>query len=261
MNKPLSLVRNSTPRKVLLVSALLLAGVLAFASHPLARARQQAPSADNPAALLEGYRHVEVASVSDALEQLTGHKMYMTHRMRPIFPTKFAGFAVTVLLKKEANEDPNALNGMLAAIDQGTKDSVYVMVVEDGIDIAGMGGLMGTAMYSREYVGAVIDGGVRDVAYLKKIGFPVYSLGIVPSTSIHHYRFAGSNIPVVCDGVEVKAADIMVADQDGVVVVPRAEAAKVLALAQEMDFKEHSMYAYIEKLKSIQEAVKKFGRL
>jgi regulator of RNase E activity RraA len=48
---------------------------------------------------------------------------------------------------------------------------------------------------------------------------------------------------------------------DGVAVVPRAEASKVLAVAQEMDFKEHSMYAYIEKLKSIQEAVKKFGRL
>ena len=114
----------------------------------------------------------------------------------------------------------NALNGMLMAIDHGAKDSVYVMVVEDGIDIAGMGGLMGTAMYSREFAGAVIDGGVRDVAYLKKIGFPVYALGIVPSTSIHHYRFSGSNIPVVCDGVEVNAADIVVADQDGVVVVP-----------------------------------------
>ncbi len=53
----------------------------------------------------------------------------------------------------------------------------------------------------------------------------------------------------------------MVADSDGVVVVPRAKASDVLALAQDMDFKEHSMYAYIEKLKSIEEAVKKFGRL
>jgi len=99
------------------------------------------------------------------------------------------------------------------------------------------------------------------VAYLKKIGFPVYSLGIVPSTSVHHYRFGGSNIPVTCDGVEVKPGDIVTADQDGVVVVPKTEAAKVLQLAQEMDFKEHSMYAYIEKLKSIVEAVKQFGRL
>jgi regulator of RNase E activity RraA len=261
MDNPFSLAAAGAIRKSLVVLALLLAAILAIAGRPSAQTGRQASPAENATALLEGFRHVEVASVSDAIEQLTGHKMYMSHRMRPIFPTKFAGFAVTVLLKKEPNEDPNALSGMLAAIDQGSKDSVYVMVVEDGIDIAGMGGLMGTAMYSREFAGAVIDGGVRDVAYLKKIGFPVYALGIVPSTSVHHYRFGGSNIPVVCDGVQVKAADIVVADQDGVVVVPRADAPKVLALAQDMDFKEHSMYAYIEKLKSIEEAVKKFGRL
>lgn len=260
MNKLVAIARGVSFRKTA-VAFLFVIVVAVFAGLLTARSRPQAASAQDLAALLEGYRHVEVASVSDALEQLAGRKMYMSHRMRPIFPTKFAGFAVTVLLKKEQNEDPDALNGMLAAIDQGSKDSVYVMVVEDGIDIAGMGGLMGTAMYSREYAGAVIDGGVRDVAYLKKISFPVYSLGIVPSTSIHHYRFAGSNIPVICDGVAVNAGDIIAADQDGVVAVPRADAQKVLALAQDMDFKEHSMYAYIEKLKSIQEAVKKFGRL
>src|SRR5438552_16004509 len=211
--------------------------------------------------LLDGFRHVEVASVSDALEQLTGKKMYMSHRMRPIVPTRHAGFALTVSLKKEQNHDPDALKGMLAAIDHGNQDSVYVMVVEGGIDIAGMGGLMGTAMSSRNFSGAVIDGGVRDVSYLQKIGFPVYALGIVPSTSVSHYRFAGANIPVVCDGVAVNPGDIVVADADGVVVVPRPTAAHVLALAEEMDFKEHSMYAWIEKIKSIQEAVKKFGRL
>jgi regulator of RNase E activity RraA len=241
--------------------ALSLALAAGFASTPTARPREERTAAQDDAALLEGYRHVEVASVSDALEQIAGRKMYLSHRMRPIFATRFAGFALTVALKKETNHDPDALKGMLAAIDQGAPNSVYVMVVENGADIAGMGGLMGTAMSSRNFSGAVIDGGVRDVAYLQKIGFPVYALGIVPSTSIGHYRFAGSNIRVDCDGVEVNPADIVVADPDGVVVVPRALAPKVLALAQEMDFKEHSMYAVIEKLKSIEEAVKKFGRL
>jgi regulator of RNase E activity RraA len=252
-------------RRVALISCLALAVIAAYALlawPPFASSRQTpAPSSDDSAALLDGFRHVEAASVSDALEQLTGHKMYMSHHMRPIFPTKFAGFAVTVLLKKESNHDPEALSGMLAAIDSGAPNSVYVMVVEDGADIAGMGGWMGTAMSARNFSGAVIDGGVRDVAYLQKIGFPVYALGIVPSTSVTHYRFAGANVPVTCDGVPVNAADIIVADADGVVVVPRNSAPQVLKLAQEMDFKEHSMYATIEKLKSIQEAVKKFGRL
>jgi regulator of RNase E activity RraA len=218
--------------------------------------------AEENEALLESYRHVEVASVSDALEQLTGRKMYLSHKMQPIFPSRFVGFALTVKLSKdEGNKDPGALSGMLAAIDQGAQNSVWVMVVEDGADIAGMGGLMGTTMSARGYAGAVIDGGVRDVGQLRKIGFPVYATGVVPSTSVGHYRFAGSNISVSCDGVEVRPGDVVAADGDGVVIVPRAKAAEVLALAQEMDFKEHSMYSIIEKYKSIQEAVKRFGRL
>src|SRR5947208_3101067 len=94
--------------------------------------------------------------------------------------------------------------------------------------------------------------------------FPYTTLfrsGVVPSTSVHHYRFAGSNVPLVCDGVDVQPGDIISADNDGVVVVPRARGEEVLALAQTLDFQEHSMYGYIEKYKSIQEAVKKFGRL
>lgn len=225
---------------------------------------QPAPNAgtNSDKDLIEGFRRVEVASVSDALEQLTGQRMYMSHHMQPIFTAKFAGFARTVQLKKdEGNKDPNALSGMLAAIDQGSQDSVYVMSVEDGADIAGMGGLMGTAMAARGYAGAVIDGGVRDVGFLRKIGFPVYATGIVPSTSVHHYRFGGAQLAIQCDGVTVNPGDIVAADSDGVVVIPRAKAAEVLSLAQQMDFKEHSMYPVIEKLKSIQEAVKQFGRL
>ncbi|HXJ46383.1 MAG TPA: RraA family protein [Candidatus Dormibacteraeota bacterium] len=227
--------------------------------------RAQAPASSPqsaPDALLNDFRHVEVASVSDAAEQILGKKMYMSHRMQAIFPTKFAGYAITVLLKKdEGNKDPNALAGMIAAIDGGAKDSVYVMTVEDGADIAGMGGLMGTTMYSRGYVGAIVDGGVRDVAQLRRIGFPVYALGPVPSTSVGHYKFGGANIPLICDGVQVQPGDIVAADADGVVVVPRARAEEILALAQQMDFKEHSMYPFIEKFKSLQEAVKKFGRI
>ena len=258
----LTSVRSLLEKKFTLSLLLLLSisgGLLIFAFHSVAAQTTDVPKDD--VSLLEAYRHVEVASVSDALEQVTGKKMYMSHRMRPLFPSKFAGIALTVRLKEEENNDPAALNGMLSAIDAGQKNSVWVMVVDNGADIAGMGGLMGTAMSSRNYAGAVIDGGVRDVAYLQKIGFPVFALGIVPSTSVHHYRFSGANVRVVCDGVTVNPGDIIVADADGVAVVPRVSAEKTLALAQELDYKEHSMYAIIEKTKSIVEAVKQFGRL
>ena len=215
----------------------------------------------NPVAMIEAYRHVEVASVSDAIEQLLHVKRYMTHHMQAVFPTKFAGTALTVKLVKEENRDPDALSGMLKAIDSGGRGAVYVMAVEDGANIAGMGGLMGTAMSARGFAGAVIDGGVRDLPQLKRIAFPVYSTGAVPSTSVGHYRFSGVNLPIVCDGVNVASQDIVVADQDGVVVVPRERAVEVLVLAQQLDESEHSMYPFIEKYHSIVEAVKQFHRI
>ncbi len=212
--------------------------------------------------LIEGYRLVEVASVCDAAEQLYGERIYMNHQMRPLFPAKFAGPAVTVMLKKEEHkEGAGASQGMLDAIDAAPPGSVYVMVLEDGADIAGVGGLMATAMKVRGLTGAIIDAGIRDTPQIRRIQFPIFSRGIVPSTSVNHYRFAGVNVPVTCAGARVNAGDIVVSDEDGVAVVPKARAAAVLKKAQELDDTEHRMLPFIEKFKSIKEAVAKFGRI
>ncbi len=212
--------------------------------------------------LVEGFRLVEVSAVADAMEQLYGQRAYMSHDMRPIFTTKFAGPAVTVLLKKEEHKQgAPASQGMLDAIDAAAPGSVYVMVLENGLDYAGIGGLMSTAMKFRGFAGAVVDASVRDVPQLKRLQFPVFSRGVAPSTSINHFKFAGANIPGTCAGVKVSPGDIVVADEDGVAVVPRAQAAAVLKKAQELDDTEHRMYPFIEKFRSIKQAVEKFGRI
>lgn len=212
--------------------------------------------------IIEGFKLVETGSVADAMEQLYGERTYMKHDMRPLFLTKFAGYAVTVMMKKEEHKEGSpASAGMLEAIDKHGPGSVYVMVVEDGLDIAGMGAIMATGMKYRGFTGAIIDGGLRDVHQIRRLQFPVYSRSIVPSTSVNHYRFTGMNQPVVCAGVKVNAGDIIVADEDGVVVVPRARAAEVLKKSQELDDTEHRMLPFVEKFKSISEAVAKFGRI
>src|SRR5436190_1084981 len=147
--------------------------------------------------LIRGFRLVEVASVSDAMEQLHGRRAYMSHDMRPLAQTKFAGPAVTVLLKKEEhNEGSRAQQGMLDAIDEAPAGSVYVMVLEDGLDYAGIGGLMTTAMKYRGLAGAIVDGGIRDTPQIARLQFPVFSRGIVASTTVNHYRFARKNVAV-----------------------------------------------------------------
>src|SRR5260370_23221438 len=85
--------------------------------------------------LIEGFRNVEVASVADAMEQLYGQRAYMSHHMRPLFTTKFAGPAVTVLLKKEEHkEGAPASQGMLDAIDAAPPGSLYLMVLDAPAD-------------------------------------------------------------------------------------------------------------------------------
>ena len=212
--------------------------------------------------IVEGFRMVEVASVADAMEQLYGQRAYMSHDMRPVFTTKFAGSAVTVLMKKEEHkEGAPASQGMLDAIDAAPPGSVYVMSLPDGVDYAGIGGLMATAMKYRGFTGAVLDASVRDTPQIKKLQFPVFSRGVAPSTTINHFRFAGANVPIMCAGVRVNPNDIITADEDGVVVVPRAKAAEVLKKAQQLDDTEHQMLPFIEKFRSIKEAVQKFGRI
>jgi len=238
-------------KRVLVLTAVLAAGAAFWLMAQ--------PAADP---LIEGFRTVEVASVADAMEQLYGQQTYMSHDMRPLSPAKFAGPAVTVLLKKEEHKEGAAASqGMLDAIDEHGAGAVYLMVVENGADYAGIGGLMATAMKFRGFAGAVIDGSVRDTPQIRKLQFPVFSRGIVPSTTINHYRFAGVNVPVTCAGVHVNPGDIVTADEDGVAVVPKAHAAEVLKKAQELDNTEHSMIPFIEKFRSLKEAVARFGRI
>lgn len=238
---------------------LLFSAALAAAGFSIAGWVKAQPAGDP---LIEGFRVLEVASVADAIEQLYGQRSHMSHEMKPLFMSKFVGPAVTVLMKKEEHkEGPPASQGMLDAIDTAAAGSVYVMVMPDGADVAGMGALMATAMKVRGLAGAIMDAGVRDTPQIRRLQFPVFSRGPVPSTSINHYRFAGVNVPVTCAGVRVNPRDIIVADDDGVAVVPRDKAAEVLKKAQELDETEHRMLPFIEKFKSIKEAVAKFGRI
>lgn len=249
------MVRRSLAGKLIVTSC-------AAAALLVSLAFRQTPAASGEDSIVEGFRLVEAASAADAIEQLYGKRAYMSHDMRPLAPTKFAGRAVTVLMKKEEHkEGASAIQGALDAIDEAPAGSVYVMTLEDGLDYAGIGGLMTTAMKFRNLAGAVVDGSVRDTAQIARLQFPVFSRGVVPSSTVNHYRFAGKNITLNCGGVEVRPGDIIVADTDGVVVVPSEHAAAVLARAQELDNTEHSMYPFIEKYKSIRQAVAKFGRI
>ena len=212
--------------------------------------------------LMQGFSSVAVASVADAVDKVCGKRGYMDATIKPrINDKRVVGPAATVL--EAATDEFVPPQHALDLIDEAPRGSVIVISIAGGEpNVAVWGGLMTAGAVANEHAGAILDGGVRDLAEIRRdYDFPVFARDVSPGTTLGRYKTVAAQVPVEVGGVVVHPGDIVVADVDGVVVVPRGKAAEVLAMAQEIDARELEQAKLIIAEKSLRKGLAKYGRI
>jgi len=182
--------------------------------------------------LMDKLRSLSTCTLSDALDRLGISGVVLG--IRPTWPDcpRIAGPALTIKLGKAG--DKPAHTGLLEAVDMVKSGNVIVIDNRGKLDINSWGGILTVVASTKGAEGVVIDGATRDVDDIRMLRFPAYARSVVPTTARGRVQFEGANVPVQCGDIRVAPGDAVVADENGVIIIPASKARQVLEVGEKL---------------------------
>ena len=185
----------------------------------------------------ERFLAIYTAALADILDERGYHDQTLPPEIRPLgHGTRLAGPAYTVKGVPGTNEGAAAYDGAIRKVlgMLGEVPAGAVALYASNQDVAAhLGELSVTSLKARGVAGCVLDGGCRDIGFIREEGFPVFCRFVTPEDSTWRWTLEATQVPVTIGPVHVEPGDWIVGDDDGVVVVPRAIAEDVLAEAEQ----------------------------
>jgi regulator of RNase E activity RraA len=192
-----------------------------------------------PDEVIQGFRALGdlTGTVSDVLDQLGIASAVPASVLRPSDPrARMVGRALTVLNRARRESVPEAVATKKSGLGEIKAHAMAkagdVLVIQGVPNVSSLGGTSATVGKRQGEIGAVVDGGVRDVDHSRGVGYPIWSSSVTPITGKWRVETIGVNQPVVIAGVAVRPGDLVLADECGVCFVPMEKAEEVLAIAQ-----------------------------
>src|SRR5436190_942678 len=212
--------------------------------------------------LAQTREHLYSAVVCDALDKVGLRNQSPRVPLKPLtVPGVLVGRCKTTLWAEMAHVDRRPYELELQAVDTCQPDDVLIAAASGSMRSGLWGELLSTAARRSGCVGAIVDGAVRDVVKMTTMGFPVFARGTSPYDSRDRNRVIDVDVPVEIDGVRFSPGDLVIADADGIVVVPQAVEAEVIHAAWEKVHAENEVRAAITGGMTATEAFKKYGVL
>jgi 4-hydroxy-4-methyl-2-oxoglutarate aldolase len=202
------------------------------------------------------------AVVSDALDAIGLRNQSPRIPLAPMTGiSRLIGRCRTTLWADMAHEDPRPYELELQAVDGCLADEVLICAAGGSMRSGIWGELLSTAARNSGCVGAIVDGAVRDVQKMTAMRFPVFARGTCVYDSLHRQRVIDLDVPLEIDGVAFRSGDLVIADSDGVVVIPREAETEAIQRAWEKVHAEDHMRNEIRAGMKAAAAFSKYGIL